>query len=146
MARKIAQLYIAAPFFSWSQLGIVQAVEALCRANEIPCFSPRRDQPQYRPEGGVEEANRIFVTNVQKLTGSDVVLAYIDDFDPGTVWEMGLAYSRDIRTIAFTTHDYGLNIMLSQSCYGFLKGLDAVDAWMGGDDEVLIREWKGGHE
>jgi hypothetical protein len=65
---------------------------------------------------------------------SDVMLAWIDDFDPGTVWEIGYfaGYREGMVSgrmiIAFTIHGYGLNLMLSQSVNGVVSGLDAVKA------------------
>ena len=73
---------------------------------------------------------------------SDIILARIDDFDPGTIWEIGFAYGRRLleaspglavvhfphpRVYAYTTvPTRGLNLMLAQSVDGFLKGLPSV--------------------
>ena len=134
------KLYIAAPFFTPEQLVTVQAVEALCKVNGWDCFSPRRDQPQYTKGDGIVAARNVFLRNVKELRACHTVLANIDDFDPGTIWEMGFAFN-STTVIAFTTHDYGLNIMLAMSCSGFLKGLDEVDLWLRGALEA--RAWKG---
>lgn len=53
-----------------------------------------------------------------------MVIARIDDWDPGTVWEMGFAFSYGKPTIAWSlVPGRKLNLMLSESCEGFINGM-----------------------
>lgn len=79
-----------------------------------------------------------------------MMLACIDDFDAGTMWEMGYFYMLaqasgppKNRILAFSTQQHGLNIMLAQSCDGFLASLTDIERFFKGDESVLVIEWKG---
>lgn len=81
------------------------------------------------PDAPMEEKEKAFHNNINELEHDrcDFILARIDDFDAGTMWEMGYAYCAAQPVYAFTTvAGRGLNLMLAQSCDGFLQELPSV--------------------
>ena len=93
-------------------------------------------------------ARAIFERNISEIELADVVLACIDNYDPGTIWEMGYAYGireagcTKAKLIAYTTKHHGLNLMLSESCDGFLRGYKSIRDYFGGATDVAVA-WKG---
>ncbi len=57
----------------------------------------------------------IFNSNVNNMDYCDIMIAVIDNYDPGTMIECGyyLKYKKPIFT--YSANDYGLNIMLRQA-------------------------------
>ena len=51
------------------------------------------------------------------------MLAVIDDFDPGTMWEMGYGACFGIDIYTFSDKGYGLNVMLAGCSKGHAKGM-----------------------
>lgn len=131
------KVYIASPFFNDEQNEKVTYIEETLA--EIPhrsvpseCaynyFSPRA--------GGFQDEHKFLVgrkaiyhTDIKFLERADLVVAVLDDNDPGTIYEVGYAVAKGIPVILVHFEDIdGLNLMLSQSCYGltskmFLKNM-----------------------
>lgn len=133
MKIKDMKVYIAAPFFNEEQLSLVKQIESTLDEAEIEYFSPRL--------GGVikdmtEEEKKIhmdgiFESNVEMLQWANCVIAVIDDYDAGTMWEMGYFYHKGLMNIeeespiiTMTNKKYGLNIMLRNSVDAHLYGID----------------------
>jgi len=142
------KVYLAGPFFTQEQAIVIRRIEAILADLKIECFSPSRDQPQFRHDAAPEEKCRlsreIYAGNLQAIRNGDLMLACIDDFDPGTIWEMG--YARGLfaayRIIAFTTQHHGLNLMLAESCDGFLSGYGQIEQYFRGNLGIA-QAWRG---
>ena len=148
------RFYLAAPFFSNEQLGVVNHVEDMSDQLGHECFSPRT-QTFCPPDATIEQRKASFEANVRGIINTDFVLARIDDFDPGTIWELGYAYrvaeeKRDgavhpLKIYAFTTvPGRGLNLMLAQGVDGFIQGLDGVQRFLEGmqtGDDSEAKKW-----
>lgn len=130
------RIYLASPFFKEEQIYVCRQIEEKAKAVGIELFSPRIET--YCPPGSpMAQRKKAFDGNIAGITMADLVLARIDDYDPGTIWELGLAYGMQaegptIETVrpiiyCFTTEENrGLNLMLAQSSHGFIKGLKNV--------------------
>lgn len=116
--------YLAAPFFNSQQRELCDFIEELFLRSDIPLYSPRNDGFVLKPDATNEERNQIFQSNVMAIRTARWVLAVIDDFDPGVIWEMGLAYGHSVPTLAYSdVPGRGLNVMLAGSCkLGFVNG------------------------
>lgn len=128
--------YLAGPFFKAHEKIVIKKVEAILHEAEIVHFSPFRDLARFQ-HNVRKHANDIFQANVEHLNNSNVLVACIDDFDPGTMFECGvfdemkrqarLAGSGDMpQSFAFSTQGHGLNLMLAQSFDGFFPDLEAM--------------------
>lgn len=136
-------IYLAGPFFNEEQLRVQAEVERLSAAAGHTGFSPRLEC-LCPPDASKEQRVEAFHMNCDGINESDFILARIDDFDPGTVWEVGFAYGLRISDVdgtplsgyrpkiyCYTTVEgRGLNLMLAQSSDGFLQGLGAVEEFL----------------
>jgi nucleoside 2-deoxyribosyltransferase len=151
--------YLAGPFFNPEQISVLEDIEE--RADELgmECFSPRVEC-FCPPQASVEQRLRSFEGNCKGILSHEFVLARIDDFDPGTVWELGFTHGynkgfqrqadgiiKRIKVYAFTTvPSRGLNLMLAQSVDGFLQGMPSVLKFLEeirADNEQEALQWKG---
>lgn len=120
-------VYLAAGFFNDDQRAVCTAIENMAEEAGVPLYSPRHDGGVLVPDATEEEREFIFRSNVVAIEVADWVLAVIDDFDPGVIWEMGLAYGKS-PTLAFSNvPGRGLNVMLAGSAnLGFINGLSEL--------------------
>lgn len=124
----IKSVYIAAPFFTASQLSLVVRIEELLEEQNIPYFSPRSsgtliDMTEEERKAAKKE---IYDLNIYKIEESDVMIACIDDFDTGTVFEMGYGAARGKRMISTSANGHGLNVMLAEPVQAHTTNLDDV--------------------
>lgn len=120
-------IYLAGPFFNDTQRDLIGWFEKLEIVDGVPpIFSPRREGIVLKPDSPPKEWEQTFRMNVTAIKVAKFVLAIIDDFDPGTIWEMGYAYGVGIPTLAYSdVPGRGLNVMLAGSCkLGFINGRD----------------------
>lgn len=132
----IHKIYLAGPFFTKEQIEVAGAVEAMAEKAHQDYFSPRL-RCCCPPDASIAQRKMSFNMNVSAIEQSDLVIARIDDFDPGTMWEIGYAYGCKRPVYAYTTVEgRGLNLMLAQSCSGFICGLDQLKLFMGNNGMV----------
>lgn len=122
-------IYIAGPFFNDYQTSIIEKIKKTLEDLGIEYFSPKDKNKNVEklPDEkiGKEFRQKIFIDNCMGMKDCNAAIAVIDDFDKGTIWEMGYLYAIGKPTIAFTDFpDRGLNIMLQESVVGFAKGFD----------------------
>ena len=110
-------IYLASPFFNEEQLNFVKELEEAFDIAGISYFSPRSEGVliEMTPEEKEKKMTEIFESNVKHIAQANLVVAVIDDWDTGTVWEMGFAYGINIPIMTISNHDYGLNVMVRQS-------------------------------
>lgn len=114
-------LYLAGPFFTAHQKEVASTVGAVFAS--IRVFDPRK-HPQLDTGATPQE---VYNNNVEALDTCDLILACIDDFDPGTIWEMGYGHAMGTPIIAYSlVPGRGLNLMLRESVIGFLSGLEQL--------------------
>lgn len=122
------RFYLAGPFFNEEQKEVMGRIEEHCKKIGLEVYSPRLEN-FCPPNAPPETRKETFINNVRNLDRRECefVLARIDDFDPGTMWEIGYSFAISQDVFAFTTvAGRGLNLMLAQSCNGFLQGLPEV--------------------
>lgn len=125
------KLYLAGPFFTPEQKIVSELVESLSERAGLDFFSPRL-RCFCPPGADLTQRNLTFSTNIEAIEQCDLVLACIDDFDPGTMWEIGYAYALKKPVIAYSmVPGRGLNLMLAQSCKGFINGEERLSRFLG---------------
>ena len=125
------KFYLAGPFFNSDQVRVLEAVENAAKRYSLEYFSPRLEC--YCPPGApIEQRQKTFRMNCEGISKSDFILARIDDFDPGTMWELGYAYAiRKPLIYCYTTVEgRGLILMLAQSSDGFIQGLQSLETFL----------------
>ena len=125
------KLYLAGPFFTPQQRHTAELVEQACAHANLDAFSPRLRC--FCPPNATHAQRRMtFDMNVTAIEKCDLVLACIDDFDAGTMWEMGYAYALGKPIYAYSmVPGRGLNLMLAQSSAGFLNGMEQMTKFLG---------------
>jgi len=111
------KIYLAAPFFSKEQLDMVKRLEEAFDLAELDYFSPRSEGVLIKmsPKEKEQKMKEIFNSNVDNIFNCQIMIAVIDNWDTGTVWELGLAYAFNKRIFTISDNDYGLNVMVRQS-------------------------------
>lgn len=115
--------YLAGPFFNEKQIALIKYLEGL-GSEMLPIYSPMTDGFVLKPDATNEEREQIFKANTDAIDEAYFVLAVIDDFDPGTIWEMGYAFGTAVPILAYSdVPGRGLNVMLAGSTeLGFVNG------------------------
>ena len=135
--------YLAGPFFNEEQRTTMNRIENLCKLNHVEFFSPRLEC-MCPPDANRATRMEAFYLNVNNIRDAKQIIARIDDFDPGTIWEMGYAYGMGVATYAFTTVEgRGLNLMLAASGVKIIQGWDKLGQFLAGHPEVAT-EWTKG--
>lgn len=120
---KIKLVYIAGPFFNEKQNEVVENIKKICEGLSLKYYSPK-DELRYRKDDPPEKAARCYELNLIAMKKADIMVAIIDDFDPGTIFEMGYFAYKKKRILAYSDiPGRGLNLMLAQACIGFANGL-----------------------
>lgn len=89
------RVYLAGPFFTLSERWLVERTRAMLIALGARVFSPIHDVGP----GDTEVAQK----DLDGLGDCDVVLALLDGFDPGTIYEIGWAARENIPVIGFSS-------------------------------------------
>lgn len=131
------QIYLAGPFFTPEQLALVQSLEQMLREQALVVFSPRLGQNALQMNSLISAKQKVppelrkavFRDNCVYIDEARLVVAVIDDYDTGTVWEAGYAYRAEVPILTVTNRSYGLNLMLAECVIGHCKGLvEATEA------------------
>ena len=98
-SQKIAKkIYLAGPFFSISELWLVEKLKAIFELYDIKVFSP------YHDVGISNNHLEIAQADLDGLQQADNIFAIANNFDPGTVFEIG--YARALNKNVFMLLDY----------------------------------------
>lgn len=108
-------IYIAAPFFNEEQVKVVEEIEHNLTSNGITYFSPReygviKDTPMTE-----DRFMRIYDMNIRMMDACDRMIAVIDDYDTGTIFEIGYMTARQKRVVSYSSQGHGLNVMLAKA-------------------------------
>ena len=122
------KVYIAAPFFSPEQLYVVKSIESLLEQNGIEYFSPRSDGTlkDMTLDERRAKMGEVFRSNVDHMDWCTHAIAFIDDYDTGTVWEMGYLYATHKKIVSFSDNYYGINVMLNEAIVAHCKEFGAL--------------------
>lgn len=93
-----ALVYLAAPFFNVAERWLVTQARNALRDQRVRVFSPFHDV-------GIGVAGEVVPKDIDALNKCTVVLALLDHFDPGTVFEVGWARKRKVPVIIFTADE-----------------------------------------
>lgn len=121
-------VYLASPFFNPAQLERVIDVETLLEKYNMTYFSPRKELV-CPPNASAEVRKNTFENNVKGILEADMVIAITDDKDPGTLFEMGMAYAFGVPVIgvALTLGDRPFNLMLAESCKSTCRTMEELN-------------------
>lgn len=110
-------VYIAGPFFNDKQKDLIKRIENELDKYGIKYFSPRSEGVliDMTPEEKEKQMSKIYNSNINHMIDCKCMLAIIDDWDTGTVFEMGYAKCLNKPIFTLSDNDYGLNVMIRQA-------------------------------
>ena len=124
------KIYLAGPWFTKEQMETQGKIERLCIENGWHIFSPRIELTLTK-QSTREEHQRFFFLNNHGLKKCKLILANVEGYDTGTIWEMGAAYAYNRPVVIYSPNpDRKLNVMLAQGAIGFLAGWEQVSAFL----------------
>ncbi|MGO9199168.1 MAG: nucleoside 2-deoxyribosyltransferase [Limisphaerales bacterium] len=113
--QKKYDLYVAGPFFNYSQLSVVEEMAALFTDAGLRVFSPYHDVGLNL---GASHAPKIAKQDIDGLRASRILVACLEGYDPGTVFEVGYARAIGIPVLLYAPNLSELNstMFLGTSC------------------------------
>ena len=167
-------IYLGGPFFNPKQVEVAKKMIELCKKYEVDYFAPlEQDSAVIKDEKQAKEVFDNNINNIDQCTillaqlewlmpeGQE--LRVIEDHgevvqnillkspplnlpDTGTVFEMGAAYLTGTNIIGYMTEPQEkINLMLAQSCEGFLHGWEQIEAFFASDCSLscTMKKWEG---
>ena len=134
MTKKKYDYYIAAPFFNPDQITRVELVKSILDSKGLTYFSPK-DDSAVSNINDPDQRKRVFALNHESISASRSVIAITDGKDPGTIWEAGFAFAKDIPVIyvAFTLGNAPFNLMLAESGVAACRTAEELKAAIDGN-------------
>jgi hypothetical protein len=104
-------IYLAAPFFTVSEVWLVEEIQRLLLASGANVFSPLHDV-------GLGAAAEVAPADLKGLEACNAILAVAAGPDPGTIFEVGYGVSRNIPVIVLAENNRtsDLTMMSGTSC------------------------------
>lgn len=104
-------VYLAGPFFTMSQLWLVEEAKHALTRSGVKVFSPYHDV-------GLGSADEVVNADLEGLEKADVVLALCDGLDAGTIFEVGYAIKLGLPVVAFgeQTTDESMKMLQGTFC------------------------------
>lgn len=104
-------IYIAGPFFNYAQLSVVEEMAGLFRDAGLRVFSPYHDV-------GLGQPAQVAGQDLDALRACRVVVACLEGYDPGTVFEVGYARALDIPVLMYAPNlaDLHSTMFLGSGC------------------------------
>lgn len=104
------KIYLAGPFFTIGQFYLIEEFYHALQDLKVDVFSPFHDVGRVSSSVSSEE---IAKRDLQGLDDSDLMIALLDDDDPGTYFEIGYAREKGIPVVAYQCNpDQSQNAMI----------------------------------
>ena len=106
-----AKIYLAGPFFTMSQLWLVEEARTAFLSAGFRVFSPYHDV-------GIGDADKVIPADIQGMEAADVVFALCDGLDAGTLFEVGYAVKKGLPVVVFSeqTSDEAMKMLHGTKC------------------------------
>lgn len=116
-----ATIYLAGPFFTMSQLWLVEEARTALRHAGFKVFSPYHDV-------GIGDADMVVPADIQGIEDADVMFALCDGLDAGTLFEIGYAVKKGLPVVAFgeQTSDEAMKMLYGTKCKVFRDFTSAI--------------------
>lgn len=125
-------IYLAGPWFTAGQPERLAKIEQLMDEMELTYYSPRLDGIDLTPDATEADRNAVFADNVTHLKQAQLVVAVVDGFDTGTIWETGTAYGLEIPVAYYgeTLAEGTFNVMLAKSGKAVVENMTDLRAYL----------------
>lgn len=133
-------IYIAGPFFNPEQITVINNIRQLIEEIDLPYFSPK-DECMFQE--GVTTPEDVLNVNIFGLNRSKLVVCVTDGKDPGTMFEAGWCYAKNVPIIyVWLTgkKEQKFNLMLAASGSVVRTMSQLRDALVEFKDKTFIRK------
>jgi len=134
-------IYIAGPFFKPEQKAVIQQIETFLDNKEMKYFSPREYGVLLDGKMTSERIKRIFAMNVRMIEACNTMIAVTDDFDPGTMFEMGAFHTQqvtfgyeDTMLVTYSPKEYGANVMIAEAAFTHARSMQELEHALNGHE------------
>jgi len=141
------RLTLIGPFFTCFSHGMDQrefmhALAAALERDGHEVWSAAVHGEPIEPHAPLAVQKQVFERDLRMIEKCEAVVAVLDDFDAGTVFEMGYAYALKKPIITcFWVMPERLNLMIAQSATTFCEGIEqTVEAVRSLEEGTLTRE------
>lgn len=109
--RKKGMVYIAGPIFSLSNIWMVNEIKSLLE-HYTKVFSPFHDV-------GLGTAKEVVDKDIEAIKTSNIIFGILDEFDPGTVFEIGFAKALSKKVIIYCANlnTHNLTMFEGTNCF-----------------------------
>ncbi|MCU7804258.1 MAG: nucleoside 2-deoxyribosyltransferase [Candidatus Thiodiazotropha sp. (ex Lucinoma borealis)] len=116
-----ATIYLAGPFFTMSQLWLVEEARIALLHAGFNVFSPYHDV-------GIGDADKVVPADIKGIEDADVIFALCDGLDAGTLFEIGYAVKKGLPVVAFgeQTSDEAMKMLYGTNCKVFRDFTSAI--------------------
>ncbi|RLA76108.1 MAG: hypothetical protein DRG78_19640 [Epsilonproteobacteria bacterium] len=98
-------IYLAGPFFSMADRWLIEEAKVQLEKFGANVFSPLH-------EVGFGEASFVAKEDLTGLDNADILYAVLNNYDPGTVFEIGYAISKKIPVVIFIENETAINMTM----------------------------------
>jgi len=121
LAGRAPKIYLASPFFTLSQLWLVEQTRMQLRNFGLDVFSPYHDV-------GLGPADRVVQADLKGLGEADCVFAIADGLDAGTLVEIGYAIARGAPVVVYCENESeeDLKMMAGSGCILCIDYVSAI--------------------
>lgn len=124
------KIYLCSGWFKPNQVTAIEQIEEVIDELKLRqnTFMPRHDTNEFFSEKG-PDWDGVFSANITHLDKSTLLIASTVDYDAGSIWECGYAYSKKIPIIyynPFMESREKFNLMLARSGLGVCINKDEL--------------------
>ena len=114
-------IYLAGPFFTMSQLWLVEEARMALQNAGFKVFSPYHDV-------GIGDADEVVPKDIQGIEDADMMFALCDGLDAGTLFEIGYAVKKGLPVVAFGEQisDEAMKMISGTKCKVFRDFTSAI--------------------
>lgn len=138
--KKKYDIYLASGWFNENQAKKEEMIYNKLKSQGLKVFSPKRDVEFNKIEENQniklqqKDAHKIFKEDLKALNNCKKVIAIVDEFDSGTMWELGYSYAKGIKceyVYINSNKDTFNNLMITESSTYLNNNLKKVGKWKG---------------
>lgn len=98
-------IYLAGPFFTMADRWLIEEAKYQLEKFGANVFSPLHDV-------GYGASTLVAKADLEGVDKADVVYAVLNDYDPGTIFEIGYAFSKNIPVVIFIENETAINMTM----------------------------------
>jgi len=99
------KIYLAGPFFTMSERWLIEEAKGQLEKFGANVFSPLHDV-------GYGDASVVAKADLKGVDDADILYAVLNEYDPGTIFEIGYAISKNIPVIIFLENQTPINMTM----------------------------------